>query len=62
MENKLKLYWLNPKLEVRETDKYEKCGKGTFAKKNIKKGGACSYCWWVYNDIKRRGTATLSSK
>jgi len=27
--------WMNPKLEVRETQKY---GKGVFAKKNIKKG------------------------
>ncbi len=33
-----KFYWLNPKLEVRKTDKYEKGGRGTFAKKNIKKG------------------------
>ena len=33
-----KFYWLNPKLEVRKTNKYEKNGKGTFTKKDIKKG------------------------
>ena len=35
---KTKFYWLNPKLEVRKTNKYEKGGKGTFANEKIKKG------------------------
>lgn len=35
---KPKFYWLNPKLEVKKTDKYEKDGRGTFAKEDIKKG------------------------
>lgn len=35
---KSKFLWLNPKLEFRKTDKYEKGGRGTFTKKNIKKG------------------------